>query len=159
MLFFDSFAHEPPLRRLGLVFISLTWALPNVLVSVVAVALVQLLGGRAELWHGAVLVRWRGFRSLGGVCLGAGIIVSDRFDVDSVWHEWGHFRQHLRLGPFYYLVIGIPSVLHALYFLQTGQSGYRYFHFYTEAWADALGGVYENHRHKYPTWTGYVWGR
>lgn len=56
-----------------------------------------------------------------------------------VRHEYGHTLQSLILGPLYLLVIGLPSVLWNLYCrINTTQD---YYWFYTEKWANALGGV------------------
>ena len=57
-------------------------------------------------------------------------------------HEYGHVLQSELLGCLYLLVIGIPSIIWAWCF-----ENYRnkhhigYFSFYTEQWADYLGGV------------------
>lgn len=57
-------------------------------------------------------------------------------------HEYGHRIQSFYLGPLYLLVIGLPSVIWAGCF-----ENYRkknkilYSSFYTEAWADKLGGA------------------
>lgn len=57
-------------------------------------------------------------------------------------HEYGHTRQSLRLGWLYLIVIGLPSLLWAW-----AHSTFKrlqevdYYSFYTEAWADRLGGV------------------
>jgi hypothetical protein len=59
-------------------------------------------------------------------------------------HECGHQKQSLILGWLYLLVIGIPSIIWAGFF-----KGFRkkhnidYYSFYTERWADKLGGVKE----------------
>lgn len=53
-------------------------------------------------------------------------------------HEYGHARQSRILGPLYLLVIGLPSLVWAA--LYNGQEA-GYFTFYTERWADRLGGV------------------
>lgn len=57
-------------------------------------------------------------------------------------HELGHSKQSLYLGPLYLLVIGIPSFVWAC--LHTYSDKYKakdYYSFYTEKWADRLGGV------------------
>ena len=53
--------------------------------------------------------------------------------------EYGHCRQSRILGPFYLLVIGIPSLLWALWWHPGRSVGY--YSFFTERWADRLGGV------------------
>lgn len=134
-----------------------TWCLPQTLLGLVAGLVATLvLGGRVSPFHGASVVRTPRFRKLGGVCLGPVILVADTATPELVRHEWGHFRQHLRLGPLYLLVIGLPSVTHAAWHAWRGGGFPSYFHFYTEAWADALGGVYHLHAHRHARWTGYL---
>lgn len=55
-------------------------------------------------------------------------------------HEYGHTRQSLMFGPLYILLIGYQSIIHAGFhrFLCHGKD---YHHFWTEKWADKLGGV------------------
>ena len=57
-------------------------------------------------------------------------------------HELGHSKQSLYLGPLYLLVVGIPSFVWLC--LNTYCDRYKkkdYYSFYTEKWADRLGGV------------------
>ena len=56
-----------------------------------------------------------------------------------IHHEYGHYRQSRILGPFYLVVIGLPSLLWALWWHPGRRVGY--YTFYTERWADRLGGV------------------
>lgn len=155
MLLFEAFGEERGARRLALVLLSWTWCLPNTLLSVAGAALALATGGRAAPYRGAVLVRVPWMRAFGGVCLGSTILVSPTFPEHVIRHEWGHFRQHLRLGPLYHLVIGLPSVSHALWHMVHPTENY--FAFYTEAWADELGGVYAEHGHGERTWWSYLW--
>ena len=77
----------------------------------------------------------------GGISLGRYILVSGRGFTDSkVWyHERGHSIQSMILGPLYLFVVGLPSLLWAACW----NSGWKvsYYWFYTERWADKLGGV------------------
>ena len=57
-------------------------------------------------------------------------------------HEYGHCRQSRLLGPFYLLVVGLPSLLWALWWHPGRPVGY--YSFFTERWADRLGGVRRN---------------
>ena len=78
----------------------------------------------------------------GGISLGHYIFLNDRYwekDGDSELHEYGHGRQSLFLGPLYLFVIGIPSILWATWWNE--DRGVSYHSFYTERWADYLGGV------------------
>lgn len=56
-----------------------------------------------------------------------------------VLHEYGHCRQSRILGPFYLVVIGLPSLIWALTWNPGRRRGY--YEFFTERWADRLGGV------------------
>lgn len=77
----------------------------------------------------------------GGISLGRTIVVKRPYlnNQDTWNHEYGHTRQSLYLGPLYLFVVGIPSLLWAWYWKSS--SGVSYYSFYTEKWADRLGGV------------------
>jgi len=69
-------------------------------------------------------------------------------NVDALWHEYGHCRQSIYLGPLYLLAVGIPSVLRNLWsrVLQARGAAVRkivawYYSGYPERWADRLGNV------------------
>lgn len=80
----------------------------------------------------------------GSVSLGDYIFLcpSHLDDPDVLKHEQGHQKQSTILGWLYLPVIGLPSIVWAGCF-----AGYRkkhkvsYYDFYTEHWADKLGGV------------------
>lgn len=55
-------------------------------------------------------------------------------------HELGHCRQSMMLGPLYLLVIGLPSIIWAWLGDRIAPDR-SYYWFYTERWADRLGGV------------------
>jgi len=73
-----------------------------------------------------------------GVTLGKYIILGGRFSTIDVRHEKGHQKQSLYLGPFYLLVIGLPSVVGNLL---NRVIPFDYYKQPWEAWADKLGGV------------------
>ncbi len=57
-------------------------------------------------------------------------------------HEWGHMEQSLYLGWLYLFVIGLPSITWAwLHSSFKCFSTVSYYDFYTEKWADRIGGV------------------
>lgn len=59
-------------------------------------------------------------------------------------HEYGHTIQSLMLGPLYLIIIGIPSWLwcNVPYFRNMRKKKQISYHsFYTEKWADKLGGL------------------
>ena len=88
-------------------------------------------------------------RMKGGISLGRFIILpwkyrynSSSYVRDTISHEYGHTRQSLYLGWLYLIVIGLPSLLWAW-----AHSTFKrlrevdYYSFYTERWADDIGGV------------------
>jgi hypothetical protein len=79
----------------------------------------------------------------GGISLGNTVIVSkfpyNKPTWDIVKHEWGHTRQSLFLGPFYLIVIGVPSAIWALWWRR--HCNVEFSSFYTEKWADKLGNL------------------
>lgn len=75
----------------------------------------------------------------GGVSLGRYIVVNTEAGYNTWAHERGHSIQSMILGPLYLLVIGLPSLLWAA--IWRPGYGRSYYEFYTEAWADKLGGV------------------
>lgn len=81
----------------------------------------------------------------GGISLGDIVIIKkyphDTKSWNVVKHEWGHTRQSLYLGPFYLLVIGLPSAIWALCYKYDPDNPNGYYKFYTERWADKLGNV------------------
>jgi hypothetical protein len=112
------------------------WCFPQM----VAGTFVKWTSGAMLLWDDMYVYRWSG----GSVSLGEYI-----FFTPSHWpnerirqHEEGHRKQSRILGWLYLPVIGVPSFIWANCF-----EGYRkrknvsYYSFYTEWWADKLGGV------------------
>lgn len=79
-------------------------------------------------------------KSCGSITLGSYIFLSPRATDTTVRHEWGHTRQSLILGPLYLIVIGIPSIIWAAIHRAIAPNK-PYNWFYTEAWANKLGGV------------------
>lgn len=100
-----------------------------------------------HLIYGRTTARYRGInvvvsrRFPGGISLGDTIFVKRPYiEYRDTWnHEYGHTRQSLYLGPLYLFVVGIPSLLWAWYWKPS--RGVSYYSFYTEKWADKLGGV------------------
>lgn len=103
-----------------------------------------------RLIYGRPTARYRGVdvvvssRFPGGISLGRTIVVKRPYsDNPDTWdHEYGHTRQSLYLGPLYLLVIGIPSLMWAWW--HRTHKDRSYYWFYTEKWADCLGGVNNN---------------
>lgn len=114
------------------------WQLPQNLAGLLLVSILKpedsYTFNRARLYYAT--------RMRGGISLGRYIIVRSEmrdYTGRTEWHEYGHSRQSMILGPLYLFVIGIPSLIWAAIF----RPGYgrSYYDFYTERWADKLGGV------------------
>ena len=67
---------------------------------------------------------------------------NSKWHKDYLLHEYGHTIQSKKLGLFYLFIIGLPSITWAGC-LQAYRNKYNvsYYSFYTERWADKLGGV------------------
>ena len=117
------------------------WQLPQNIVGVIYGAILL---SRAEVFVVDRGVEYNIVPSFpGGISLGEYVIVNAYFlDNPHMWlHEYGHCRQSAILGPLYLLAIGLPSLIWAaLYKPEKGN----YYDFYTEKWADKLGGVNRN---------------
>ena len=86
------------------------------------------------------VIHFVGARNMyGGVSLGNFVYLRPPVYEKMVRHEYGHCLQSRLLGPFYLLVIGLPSLIWALWW-HPGRS-VDYYSFYTERWAERLGGV------------------
>lgn len=77
----------------------------------------------------------------GSISLGKYILLTKyrENDVETIKHEYGHQIQSYILGPLYLLLIGLPSLLWACIFWNPNK--HSYYWFYTEKWANKLGGV------------------
>ena len=90
-------------------------------------------------------------RMRGGISLGRFIILPWRYREaygkgsyieKTHQHKYGHTRQSLYLGWLYLIAIGLPSLVWAwLHSSFKCFSGISYYDFFTEKWADRLGGV------------------
>lgn len=123
------------------------WQLPQNLIGLVLIAWYR--PERKHILDSGVHVFYSR-RMTGGISLGFCSIVNIghyRKDMQhslrhaTVRHEAiGHARQSRMLGPLYLVVIGLPSIIWAsLHWLIAPNCSYYWF--YTERWADRLGGV------------------
>lgn len=113
------------------------WQLPQNLLGVILRLIYK---GNDSAYKGAIVRRSTSMR--GGISLGKHIIVSQWAKENTIKHEYGHCRQSKMLGWLYLLVIGLPSILWAwAYGTIVKESKNGYYRFYTEKWADKLGGV------------------
>lgn len=79
----------------------------------------------------------------GGISLGKNIILNKNKEKSrkTKWHEFGHSKQSKILGWLYLIIIGLPSYVMAQRYLKGKISLKKYYNFYTEKWADKLGGI------------------
>lgn len=113
------------------------WQLPQNLLGLLLVAIYR---DDAEIYFRGERV-FISSKIRGGISLGRYVIVSERYYMEpsSIPHEYGHALQSRYLGPLYLLIIGLPSFIWAIWW--NSRRGVEYYAFYTEAWADKLGGV------------------
>lgn len=108
------------------------WQLPQNLLGLLIKHLVK-----AELGYNKIYF-WKLYS---GLSLGSYIFVNEHCADSTILHELGHRKQSRILGPLYLLVVGIPSFLWAS-LRQLGLfKSKSYYWFYTEKWANKLGGV------------------
>lgn len=120
------------------------WQLPQNLIALIVLALNK--GGERRCMGGIdyYLVKKGIFNC--GVSLGNYILVPTSDEI-TIKHEHGHQIQSLYLGPFYLILIGIPSILRNVWdriFHKNWDSNRRtkwYYSYYPENWADKLGKV------------------
>lgn len=109
------------------------WQLPQNLLGLILLLFYEGTDGNFN----GVFVR-KSKKMLGGISLGRYVIVSRWAGENMLKHEYGHTIQSKYLGWLYLIVIGLPSLIHAWLCRCKKHS---YYDFYTEKWADKLGGV------------------
>ncbi|MFA6866380.1 MAG: hypothetical protein WCR54_02565 [Clostridia bacterium] len=123
--------------------IQFTWALPQNLLGAILTFTKYKNSHREKFFNSLISYHQEDW---GGVSLGMFIITNstrgEAWTNDTKVHEFGHSIQSLILGPFYLLVIGLPSTI----WCNTKKwQDYRknkevsYFEFYPEKWANYLG--------------------
>ena len=113
------------------------WQLPQHLVGLLILLFIK--GEAKHKFDGITYYYYDPFP--GGISLGNYMILGDKWS-ESIKHEYGHSIQSRILGPIYLIVIGLPSITWAgLYGSIIRKTHNGYYKFYTEKWADKLGGV------------------
>ena len=118
-------------------FLSYIWQMPQNLLGL----LLRLIYKGEDTIHDGVIVRTSG-KMRGGISLGHYIILHRHPSRNTLLHEYGHCKQSQKLGWLYLLAVGLPSLIWAALYgevIQPSPNGY--YEFYTERWADKLGGV------------------
>lgn len=132
------------MKKLLYILCQCSWGVVQTLVG--AVMFLLFASKPHRMYHGAVVTVWN---AKGSISLGMFVFLSDRhgeaLGERVLLHEFGHTIQSLILGPFYLLVIGLPSVIWAgmppLARLRS-RRGISYYRMYTERWANHLGQRY-----------------
>lgn len=117
------------------------WQLPQNLLGVIYGAFIKKSNYRLNPYNDCVVYKKY---SPGGVTLGKYVFLwrfcSGTFILK---HEHGHVQQSKILGPFYLIVIGLPSILWAWLHNKIAPNK-SYYWFYTESWANKLSGINGN---------------
>lgn len=112
------------------------WQLPQNLVGCILVKMIN--AKRYCDYKDATVYSW-GMNA--GLSLGKYIFIPYN-QSQLIKHEYGHTIQSKYLGWFYLLIIGLPSIIWAGCFKEYRKKhNISYYSFYTEKWADKLGGV------------------
>ncbi len=116
-----------------------TWCLPQNLLGLFVFLITKLQGAKNEKYKDAFVTRWK---HSSGLSLGQFIFVPETTSHETIQHEYGHTVQSNFLGPLFLIIIGLPSIIWAGCFNHYRiKHNISYYQFYTEKWADALGGV------------------
>lgn len=107
------------------------WQLPQ---NLIALIIMPFIGRLNKIKEEKYTFAFSGEHMNGGISLGNFIFLSgilSTYDT-SISHEFGHAVDSKIFGPFYLLIIGIPSLLNA-----TFKFTKCYYNFYTERWANS----------------------
>lgn len=132
------------IKKFFFYLIQWTWGLPVNLVGGIGFLICTKIKGRRWQRFGYSYIVYLPWKS-GGLSLGLFIFVKDnhkskRWTYNTRIHEYGHTWQCLLLGPLYYVVIALPSMIWCACF-----EGYRkknnvsYYKLYCEKWANIWG--------------------
>ena len=125
-------------------FVQWTWGLSvNIMGGIAYLICTKVLGYKHQKFGYAniVYMPWK----QGGLSMGLFIFIREEKEKKE-WlyncriHEYGHTWQCLVLGPFYYLVVAIPSVIWCQCFAKYREkNNVSYYKLYCESWANSWG--------------------
>lgn len=129
-----------------------TWGFPQTLVGAI-IYLTQRKNQHIS-YKGAIATKWHGHG--GSVSLGMFLFLDVRniepqteYEQYLIRHEFGHTVQSLMLGPFYLLVVGLPSIIWAGCFSKyRSKCNVSYDVFYPEKWANRLGARFSKEKRR-----------
>lgn len=120
-----------------------TWELPQTTLGLLLALIYAHAGNDTThaMHKGINYIHSNAFPSNAGISLGSFIITGTSPTESLIVHEFGHTIQSRRLGPFYLLLIGLPSLFWAAMHknIPAIKSRYPYFGFFVEKQADKLG--------------------
>lgn len=140
-------------KRSAMDMIHWTWELPQTLIGFFLFLFVKIFDNSYEANKNEefedLIIKTRALPA--GISLGYYVFIKDysrlykshkKIENTLKKHELGHARQSFLLGPFYLIVIGLPSIIWNIFFRRyRRRNNISYYSFYTERWADAWGGV------------------
>ena len=111
------------------------WQLPQ---NIVALLMLPFLGKLKPVVYHSHCIAFECTKMNGGISLGNFIFLSPELAKRevSIMHEYGHVKQSHYLGWLYLIVIGIPSILNAMFNFTDC-----YYSWYTESWANKIAGL------------------
>ena len=118
-----------------------TWCFPQTLLGFILKLIYK---GKPFTFNNKKVYIWT--NTSGSISLGKYVLLHKyHYDMDDVIkHELGHQKQSFILGWLYLPIIGLPSLIWANCFEEYRlKHNVSYDAFYTEKWANKLGGVYE----------------
>lgn len=118
--------------RLVQIGLLILWQLPQ---NIIALLMLPFLGDKKIIKQENFTLIYSCSKMKGGISLGNFIFLDPTLSQKEVTirHELGHVKQSHMLGWFYLLIIGLPSILNAMFkFTEC------YYSWYTESWANKL---------------------
>ena len=134
------------MKRFLFILWQFTWGLPQNIAGLIGYLQNRKLGAKQEKFGHGILTHVQTDKNFGGVSLGMFIFVNgkrqDDWFHDSSIHEYGHSIQSLILGPLYFVLVGLPSILWCNLkpiIKWRKETGHSYYWLYCEGWANVLG--------------------
>jgi len=123
-------------------FLLFIWQLPQHLVGVIVY--IALRPYRVNRFNNKKVYWFKGFYT--AFSLGNFIFISYHYEgknrlEKTLNHEYGHSRQSTILGPFYLLIVALPSIFFNIISIMNKSFADNYFNRFPENWADKLGNV------------------